>query len=222
MNENEISGRAADTALIDLGVVLGQTQAFGVVAGRCSAAQAERIKRLRDEKLYQRCIPSWEDFCVQYLKISRREADRTIQIWEEFGPAYFELSQLTRVSPEIFREIAPAVEKGVLHFEGEAIELQPENARKVAAVVAEMRRSVRMKKPAGPPEDLPRTNGDADRGLGTNERLIELEKRFAVIIAEFEELSGKGSACEEWPRFTSLLIKVRSALDRIALESGLT
>ena len=42
---------AADVALLELGVVLGQNQAFGVVAGRCSAAQAQTIRRLREENL---------------------------------------------------------------------------------------------------------------------------------------------------------------------------
>ena len=83
--------------LVELGIALGQTNAFGLVAGRCSAAQAEGIRRLREEKLYKRCCEKWDDFCPKYLRMSRSEADRTIKLWEEFGPAYFELSQLTRV-----------------------------------------------------------------------------------------------------------------------------
>jgi hypothetical protein len=57
----------ADVALLDLGVVLGQTQAYGVVAGRCSAAQALGLKRLREEKLYRRCSLTWGDFCRDHL-----------------------------------------------------------------------------------------------------------------------------------------------------------
>lgn len=41
MTQNLVSPMVpADAALLDLGVVLGQTQAFGVVTGKCSAAQA--------------------------------------------------------------------------------------------------------------------------------------------------------------------------------------
>ena len=97
--------------------------AFGLIAGRCSAAQAEGIRRLREQKLYKRCTEKWEDFCQKYLKMSRAEADRTIKLLEEFGATYFELSQLTRVSPETYRLIAPQIENGVLHHNGEAIEL---------------------------------------------------------------------------------------------------
>jgi hypothetical protein len=42
---------------------------------------------------------------------------------EEFGPAYLELCQLKRVSPETYRAIAPHIENGVLHHNGEALEL---------------------------------------------------------------------------------------------------
>jgi len=138
MNEESLGELPAESAaLLELGVALGQNHAFGLIAGRCSAAQAEGLHRLREEKLYKRCTEKWDDFCPRFLKISRAEADRTIRLWEEFGSAYFELSQLTRVSPETFRAIVPAIQDGALHYRGEAIELNPENSRRVAAVVAE-------------------------------------------------------------------------------------
>jgi hypothetical protein len=222
MSENEITDREVDVTLIDLGIVLGQAQAFGLVAGRCSAAQAEGIKRLRDQKLYQRCVARWDDFCVQYLKISRREADRTIQIWEEFGPSYFELSQLTRVSPETFRAIAPAVQDGALHYQGEVIELHPENASKVAAAVADLRRSLPKKaKPDARLLDLGRMIADMDRDLKRSERLLDLDKCCTLLIAEFEEASREEAGRENWPLFVSSLTRMRSELGRIALASGL-
>lgn len=46
MNEELLAERAAeDAALLELGVILGQNHAFGLVAGRCSAAQAEGLRR---------------------------------------------------------------------------------------------------------------------------------------------------------------------------------
>ena len=149
MNEESLRELPAEQAgLLELGVALGQNHAFSLIAGRCSAAQAEGLRRLREEKLYKRCTEKWDDFCPRYLKISRSEADRTIKLWEEFGAAYFELSQLTRVSPETFRAIAPAIQDGALHYRGEAIELNPENFRKVAAVVAELRSAIPKRAPA--------------------------------------------------------------------------
>jgi hypothetical protein len=38
---------ADDAELLDLGSVLGQNLTFGLVAGRCSAAQAASLRRLR-------------------------------------------------------------------------------------------------------------------------------------------------------------------------------
>jgi hypothetical protein len=40
---------------------------------------------------------------------------------------------LTRVSPQTFRAIAPAIQDGALRYNGETIELNAENSRKVAA-----------------------------------------------------------------------------------------
>jgi hypothetical protein len=86
----------------------------------------------------------------------RAEADRIIRLLEEFGPSYFELSQVRRISAGTFRAIAPAVSDGVLHHNEEAIPINGENARKVAAAVVEIR-SARPKKSAeasAPAENL--------------------------------------------------------------------
>ena len=52
------------------------------------------------------------------------------------------LLTLTRISPETYRAIAPAVKDGALHVDGEAIELNAENSRKVAAAVSRLRRAI--------------------------------------------------------------------------------
>jgi hypothetical protein len=88
MNVESSPGLAAeDAAFVELSVIImGQNHAFGLIAGRCSAAQADG---LRHEKQYKRCTEKWDDFRLKYLKMSRVEADRTIKLLEEFGPAYF-------------------------------------------------------------------------------------------------------------------------------------
>src|SRR5215813_9152441 len=184
-----------DAAMLDLGVILGQNLAFGLIAGRCSAAQAESLSRLREEKLYKKCAPTLDDFCSQHLKISRVEADRTIKLWQEFGAAYFELSQLTRVSPETFRAIAPAIHDGVLHHNGEAIELNSENSRRVAAAVAELRSAL----PGRSPEfdGLIQELRDLGREMNLANRIEKLDKCGVALVAEFEKIScdeGLGAA----------------------------
>ncbi len=129
-----------DQDLVGLGTVLGQSQAFGFLAARCSASQAETIHRLRTEKIYKRVTEDWREFCPQYLHMSGPQADKIIHLWQEFGAGYFELAQLTRISPETYRAIAPAVSNGVLDLNGEEIDLTIENSRKVAAAVSKVRR----------------------------------------------------------------------------------
>jgi len=195
----------ADLALLDLGVVLGQTHAFGMVAGRCTAAQALGLKRLREEQLYKHCSLTWSDFCRDHLNISKAEADRTIRFLDEFGPDYFDLSALTRISPETYRAIAPAVKDGALHFNGEAIPLKPENSRKVSAAVAELRRTIQF----------------LGRNLRITDRIVELDKRCTAIVAEFDEIARDEALLENRLLFDSALSRVRDELARIALENGI-
>src|SRR5947208_6941126 len=116
--------------MLDLGVSLGQHHAFGLIAGKCSGAQAQTLKRVREEKLYLQCEPVWREFCPKYLGMSSSQADRIISYLDEFGPKYFQLAQLTRISAETYRAIAPAVQDGAIQVNGDAIDLAPENARK--------------------------------------------------------------------------------------------
>jgi hypothetical protein len=177
MQEEIVSNSVAEDAkLIELGFALGQNHTFGVLAGRCSAARAQGIRRLREEKLFKGCCEKWDDFCPKYLKMSRGEADRTIRLLDEFGPAYFELSQVTRISAPTFRAIAPAVSDGVLHHNGEAIALTPENSQKVATAVAEMRSALPKKsaEPGDPEQDTLRRIQDSARRCA--EGLTELDK----------------------------------------------
>jgi hypothetical protein len=205
MKEKQVAPLSpANLALLDLGVVLGQTQAFGMIAGRCTAAQALGLKRLREEKLYKSCVLTWEDFCRSHLKISKAEANRTIQLFDEFGPDYFDLSALTRISPETYRAIAPAVKDGAIHFNGEAIPLKPENSRKVSAAVAELRRTIQF----------------FGRNLRITDRIVELDKRCSAIVAEFEEIARDDALLEARLLFNSALSRVCDELGRVALQNG--
>ena len=43
------------------GMVLGQNHTLALVSGRCSAAQAEALLRLRESKCYLRLANNWKD-----------------------------------------------------------------------------------------------------------------------------------------------------------------
>jgi hypothetical protein len=140
----------------DLGRLLGRREAFSVIAARCSAADAATLRKVREEKAYLSRCKDWEEFCTTYLHLSKAHANRIIQLLDEFGPAYFDLAQLTRISPDTYRSVAPSIQDDSLHFEGEEIALIPANAAKVAAIVAEIRQAAAARRNADPAGNLER------------------------------------------------------------------
>ena len=205
--EESIAVLPADAAsTLELGLVLGKQQAFGLIAGRCSAAQAESLSRLRKDLQYKQLTPHWRDFCSAHLKMSQTQVDHIIALWEEFGPGYFEVAHLTRVSAETYRELLPSIREGKLHLDGESIELNEENALKVSAAVAALHRALPKKTTEPKP---PR------------ERLAALDKRCTAIVADFQELARTESAGDNRLLFSATLSRVSSALRQIELATGL-
>jgi hypothetical protein len=133
----------------DLGNWLGRRQAFSMMAGRASAADIECLRTIRDQRLYKAKAQRWSDFCSQYVGASRPQVDRLIRYLEEFGPNYFELTNVTRISPETYKLIAPHVCAEGIQLDGKTIPLAQENGAAVAAAVAELRRRA---EPPRPPE----------------------------------------------------------------------
>ena len=60
-----------DNALLDLGKRVGRHQAFDLIAKRCTAADAETLKSIRDNAEYKRLGLTWKQFCEQELGVSR-------------------------------------------------------------------------------------------------------------------------------------------------------
>jgi len=180
MNELTIAPLVEDQAAYDLGEMLGRRQAFGMISGRCSAADAECLRRMRDQKLYQSRATSWNGFCPKFLGMTSRHANRVIRNLEEFGPGYFELAQLTRITPEQFRAIAPAVRDQQIQGHGEAIALIPENAHKITAAVADLRRDA------------------AIRAAGKDDRIEKVGRRCDQAVAEIQRIvDGKPAGADK-------------------------
>src|SRR5437588_8513662 len=125
---------------LHLGTLLGRRQAFGIMAARCSAADAACLREIRDQKSYRSLAVGWKQFCSQHIGMSHTHANRLIGYLDEFGPAYFDLAQLTGISPDEYRAVAPAVKDQAVHLNGQVIALLPENSGKLAAAVADLRR----------------------------------------------------------------------------------
>jgi hypothetical protein len=191
---------------LELGILLGQNQAFALVAGRCTAAQAALLARLRDEKKYQKYSARWRDFCPKYLNISASQADYLIGMWKKYGAGFFELRQLIRISSKTYETLEPLIQEGALHFNGEAIDIDPENSQKVAAAVAELRRAMPPKPPAEPPSTDP---------------LDDLSRRCEAILSEFDEIGGKKLQGEEGRRFGIVLNWASARLQQLEIDLGI-
>ena len=118
-----------------LGAWMGRKQAFASLAGRCSAADAECLRQIREDKRYRALNLNWEQFCKQYVGVSYMTVDRIIRRLEEFGPAYFLLTQATRITDNEYRRIHASVQGQNLLCAGEEIPITAENAPKLAAAV---------------------------------------------------------------------------------------
>ena len=198
MQELTIQPEAGRMTELELGKLLGQRKAFGLMAGRCSAEQAAALQKIRDEKGYECIAPTWDEFCTKELRISRRHANRIIGWFKEFGQAYFEMAQLAPVSPDEYRALAPVIVDHRLQVNGQSIALIPEKAEEVAAAIVEMRKSA----PAGKPRD------------STSRRIASLEKQCNKLTAAFEELTGQ-TPRDERVELSAILVKTISVLGRI-------
>ena len=186
--------------MFDLGAWLGRKQAFTLLAGRCSAATVVCLRKIREGKRYRTLGLTWEEFCRQRAGVSRAWADKVIQQLEQLGPAYFELSSVTRITPDQFRQIADAVTDEGLSYAGNAIEIIPENAPMLSQAI-----EILTSAPADEfvPEPPDRTLARAERSLRS--ALAGLERLAAMRLdtADQEKLSITLSAA-------------RTTLDRIS------
>jgi hypothetical protein len=69
--------------LLDLGRILGENHAFGVVAGRCTAAQAAGLLRLRKGKRTCSARPT-ECLLRPPAQNVPVQSGRFIRLWQEF------------------------------------------------------------------------------------------------------------------------------------------
>ena len=172
-------------AALDLGRLLGQRRTLAAFGGRCSAAHAQLLRRIRDEKLYLPVAPSWRAFCGAHLAITRRHADRLIGFLNRFGPTYFELAQLIGISHQQYLAIEPAVREDSLVVDGSAISVIPENAPKIlAAVGAILHPSRRNQRPVRTPESL-------------RDRIADLTSRGRAIANQFVALYNSAHSGRE-------------------------
>jgi len=188
----------------DVGTWVGRRQAFALVAGRCSAADAEILFEIREKKLFRTVEPTWEEFCVQRLGMTRGYVDRIIRQYNELGPNFSKLACFTRIKPAEYRLIAGAVTEDGLAYGGEVIALESGNAPKLAEAVEALRRYCMSETaPADPAEQA----------------FARAEKAMQSAIAEFQRLQAMKLNDLGRMRLLSALVSCRSQLDRIHMST---
>ena len=161
---------------IDAGAWVGRQQAFAVIANKCSAAQALCLKQVRETQLFEKLGLTWEEFCKEYAGISREQADRLIRQHEEFGDAYFRLSELARISPETYRQIAGQVSDEGLEFDGGKLALIPENGPKIRAAIQTLRAQLKQARDASP---------------GTVPGIVQLHIRLDAVVEGISRMARR-------------------------------
>lgn len=155
----EVCAPAEQSSLIarvmDLGKFVGMREAFAAIAGRCSAADIECLRRLRDERMYRDLGCTWAEFCQSQLKVSRRTVDRLIGYLDAYGPQYFYLTKLTHISVSEYRQIAAAVSEAGIDINGSVVALLPENSEKLQEAVRELLRRAEAEAATQTPKALP-------------------------------------------------------------------
>ena len=188
-----------DTAF-DLGTWLGRRQAFSMVAGRCSAADAQCLHDIREKKQYRALGMNWETFCKEHAGISRAQADKVIRQLEEFSSTYFLLASVTGITPAEYRSISGAVsEQGLLHA-GETISIVPENAPRLTAAIHDLRK---------------RDEGPAVKSCQPS--FEKAERLMKQILQELERLQAVSLTIKDKLRLQSVL---GYGLDRIRMFTG--
>jgi hypothetical protein len=188
----------------DVGTWVGRKQAFALVAGRCSAADAEILFEIREKKLFRTMEKTWEDFCVKRLGFGRSYADRIIRQFKELGPNFSKLSCFTRIKPAEYRLIVGAVTEDGLSYGGEVIALDPDNGPKLAEAVTALRRDCIPE--AGPVDPV-------------EEAFAKAEKAMKSAVAEFQRLQAMQLDDEGRLKLLTALESCRNQLDLIHLST---
>jgi hypothetical protein len=188
--------------VFDLGTWLGRKQAFGLMAGKCSAADAECLRTIRDHKLYRSLRISWKQFCQERIGISQPVVDKIIHQLEEFGPAFFQLAGVMRITADEYRVIAASVSHEGVLCNGERIPITVENAPRLTRAVGSLRNSAALPAPQQAADDAGRV-------------MARAEKLLRIAVAELAKLQTSQLDTCDRTRLQSAAGSARDQLNQI-------
>ena len=113
----------------------GHTQAFAAIASQCSAGQVHCIKKARESAAFQKLGLTWDLYAKMSFGLSRSQADNLIRQLDRYGDPFFYISQIARIGPRAYRQIAGSIIDGRFHFDGQELEIAPENGPKIRAAI---------------------------------------------------------------------------------------
>jgi hypothetical protein len=214
--------------LLDLGIWLGRKQAFSAVAGRCSAADAECLRQIRESKTYRSLDLTWDQFCKEKVGVTRPVVDKMIRQLEEFGPAFFQLASILRITADEYRLIAGSVAEDGLLYDGEKIAIDAQNTSRLAQAVDALRSQAALPAPDsqshedGEPdgessEECESAFGDAP-GEGYPE-FARVEKMLFSAINRLTRLSTGQLDTGRRLEIQACVLMARDQLDMIALST---
>lgn len=162
----------------------------------------DAMRRMRDRNSIWASPPTWGTRCPKVVKMTGRNANRLIAVLNEHGPGYFDLAQLTGITPEAYRAIAPAVQSDGIHMDGKVIALIPENAEKAAEAVA-------------------RLQAQAEAGRrprhGEASQLVAVERRGRQFAGACASLAAAGLSTSHKETLLKAILEVRVELMRIEI-----
>jgi hypothetical protein len=190
--------------ILELGIMLGQRRTLGLIAGRCSAAQAACMRKMRDEKVYARLGHTWDEYCEKRLKMNRRTVDRIIALERELGAMFFEAAAVTGITAPEYRRIAFAFQADGIHAGGEVIALIPENSERAIEAVAKLKAEADAREAAAPESPA-------------QQQIRALAKRGHDLAKAFRKIAKTANEAER-SVLRSSITGVSRDLDRILLE----
>jgi hypothetical protein len=138
VNDNSVSKVAPLEASLDRW--LGRRDAFALIAGRCSAADVECLREIRNNKLYVKPgHRSWDEFCRLQLKTSRRKIDTAIGQLDKYGRPFFHAIQALRLTEAEFCAIQEYVREEGVMLEGQLVPWTPENGARITEGLTKLR-----------------------------------------------------------------------------------
>jgi uncharacterized protein (DUF3084 family) len=179
---------------VEIATWIGRLQGFALVANKCSAAQADILKRLKDTSAHKAFGMTREEFCDRQIGIPRQTCDRIISNYEEFGAAYFAMSNVMRISPQTYRLLGTAVtDANELVFGDEKIPITKANADRIAEAVAAIRKEAEQaaQQVYDAKSDLKKARAERDNAKKAAEKarqeLIDRDKQAELAWANADE-----------------------------------